>query len=299
MNTPLPEMDMVRVLTGSFRELHGAITKRRIADGTAALVMLVEHDHRRLIIANSGDERAVLSRGGKAVQLTTDHKPEEPSEKVRVYDCGGFVNEQKRVDGILSLSRALGDNDLQPHVTYEPEVYTVELADDDSFVILACDGLWDVITNEHAVRVASRYANPAEAAAALRDYAHMLGSTDNISVIVYRLDLPDSERGSSSGVALTSKEEAHGSHKDSKRHTKRLSDVQQTLGEGSGTTPNKTASKRQTKLYPPGTPSSSSGTTTVADSESPKKSTSSAHGRKGSSAQPKASPREKGRDDND
>ncbi len=56
------------------------------------------------------------------VQITTDHKPEEPSERVRVYDSGGFVNEQKRVDGILSLSRALGDNDLQPHVTYEPEV---------------------------------------------------------------------------------------------------------------------------------------------------------------------------------
>jgi len=113
---------------------------------------------------------------------------------VRVYDCGGFVNEQKRVDGILSLSRALGDNDLQPHVTYEPEVFTVDLRDDDQFVILACDGLWDVVTNEQAVEIAGRYRSPSQAAAALRDYAHMLGTTDNISVIVYRLDVPIEER---------------------------------------------------------------------------------------------------------
>jgi len=86
---------------------------------------------------------------------------------------------------------------LQPHVTYEPEVFTVDLKPEDQFVILACDGLWDVVTNEQAVEIASRYRSPSQAAAALRDYAHMLGTTDNVSVIVYRLDAPMDERKAS------------------------------------------------------------------------------------------------------
>lgn len=40
--------------------------------------------------------------------ITTDHKPDEPIEKLRIYHMGGFINEQKRVDGILTLSRSLG-----------------------------------------------------------------------------------------------------------------------------------------------------------------------------------------------
>jgi len=95
---------------------------------------------------------------------------------------------KKRVDGILALSRALGDNDLQPHVTYQPDVYYVDLLPDDKLLILACDGLWDVVSNEEAVAIALSYKTPAQAATALRDYAHGLGSGDNISVVVYKFD---------------------------------------------------------------------------------------------------------------
>jgi len=180
------------------------------------------------------------------------------------------VNEQKRVDGILSLSRALGDNDLQPHVTYEPEVYTVELDKDDAFVILACDGLWDVVTSEQAVAIAAPYASPAEAATALRDHAHMLGSTDNISIIVYRLDQDPGTASSSSstGIALTDQSKGKGKDKDKeKRHSKRGSDLE-------AGTPSKSPSKRPTKLLPP-------------DDSSPKK-----HFRKGSggATTPKGNP---------
>jgi len=149
---------------------------------------LVEFDCKRLIIANAGDQRAVLSRASCTVQITTDHKPDEPGEKFRIYNAGGFVNEQKRVNGILALSRSLGDADLQPYVTFEPEVFFVELKEDDRFLILACDGLWDVMSNTKAVEIVDKYRDPVRAAAALRDYAFLLGSTDNISVIVYRLD---------------------------------------------------------------------------------------------------------------
>jgi len=77
---------------------------------------------------------------------------------------------------------------LQPHVTYVPEVFFVELVPEDRYLIIACDGLWDVLTNDQAFAIVSQYSDAARASAALRDYAHCLGSTDNISVIVYIFD---------------------------------------------------------------------------------------------------------------
>jgi len=157
-------------------------------------VVLVESDRKRLIVANAGDQRAVIAKGDIAVAITTDHKPDEPGEKFRIYDEGGYVNEQKRVNGILALSRSLGDSYLQPFVTYFPEVNFVDLSTGEyRFLILACDGLWDVVSNEKAVAIVDKYPEPIKAAAALRDYAHLLGSTDNISVIVFRLDFDRKE----------------------------------------------------------------------------------------------------------
>jgi serine/threonine protein phosphatase PrpC len=73
-------------------------------------------------------------------------------------------------------------------VTYVPEVNSVDLLPEDKFLIVGCDGLWDVVSNEQAVQIVNKYVKPVDAATALRDYAHHLGSTDNISVIVYRFD---------------------------------------------------------------------------------------------------------------
>jgi len=185
----LTEQDFIQVFTKTFQDVHNSIAEHKFDDGTAALVILVESDRKRLIVANAGDQRAVVAKGDIAVAITTDHKPDEPGERLRIYDEGGFVNEQKRVNGILALSRSLGDSDLQPYVTYVPEVNFVDLSSGDyRFLIIACDGLWDVVSNQKAVELVDKYPEPVRSAAALRDYAHLLGSTDNISVIVFRLD---------------------------------------------------------------------------------------------------------------
>jgi len=162
--------------------------KKQLHDGTTAIVVLLELDNHRVIVANSGDQRTVLARGDKVIQITRDHKPQDPAEKMRIYNAGGHVTEQKRVNGILAVARSLGDAELHPAVTHLPDVFEVELKSDDRFIIVACDGLWDVISNEKAVSIVDLYRCPVQAAVALRDYAHGLGSTDNISVIVYRLD---------------------------------------------------------------------------------------------------------------
>ena len=114
---------------------------------------------RSLTVANLGDSRAVLCRAGVALPLSRDHKPKSAVERQRILQAGGFIVDG-RVNGDLSLSRALGDfrhksvaklpPSKQP-VSAEPEVRcTVRLKTDD-FVLLACDGVWDVISNNDCV----------------------------------------------------------------------------------------------------------------------------------------------------
>jgi len=112
-----------------------------------------------LIVANAGDSRCVLSRAGQAIALTQDHKPMDPEEFARITKAGGFVADG-RVNGSLNLSRALGDleykqsKELPPEeqmVTAAPEIRREKLQSSDEFIILACDGIWDVLTNQEAV----------------------------------------------------------------------------------------------------------------------------------------------------
>ena len=122
---------------------------------TANVVMMVGN---KLFCANAGDSRAVLCRNGVAFPLSEDHKPNDEAEKDRVTKAGGFVL-NGRVNGVLSLSRALGDfgfklagiPDEQQMVTANPEIRETQLQQDDEFVIQACDGIWDCMTNEQAV----------------------------------------------------------------------------------------------------------------------------------------------------
>lgn len=140
-----------------------------------------------LVIGNCGDQRAVMCRKGQAFALTKDHKPENTAEMARIALSGGFVAESRRVNGLLALSRAIGDIGVQPNVTFEPDIMVIEFTEQDEFVILACDGVWDVLSNEQAVFLAQAETSPSRAANRIREYAYSLGSTDNISVIVYQL----------------------------------------------------------------------------------------------------------------
>ena len=113
----------------------------------------------QLIVANAGDSRCVLCRSGEASALSRDHKPTDPDEHARIAAAGGFVTEG-RVNGSLNLSRALGDMEYKQRrdlpaeaqaVTALPEILATEIHDCDEFIILACDGIWDVMTNQEAV----------------------------------------------------------------------------------------------------------------------------------------------------
>lgn len=123
--------------------------------GSTAVGVLVSPEH--LYFINCGDSRAVLSRVGQVRFSTQDHKPCNPREKERIQNAGGSVMIQ-RVNGSLAVSRALGDYDYkcvdgkgptEQLVSPEPEVFEIpRISDEDEFVVLACDGIWDVMSNE-------------------------------------------------------------------------------------------------------------------------------------------------------
>ena len=110
---------------------------------------------RHLYTAHVGDARAVLCRGGLATRLTnqSDHKATCVEERARVHKYGGTIVHD-RVNGMLAIARAFGDYQLKSPflpkdvVSDEPDITVVELAEEDLFVVLACDGLWDVVNDQ-------------------------------------------------------------------------------------------------------------------------------------------------------
>lgn len=111
--------------------------------GSTAVVVIVHQDddgERTLVSANVGDSRAILSRDGKAVDLTTDHKPCDEREKARIRSMGADIQwdpygQLYRVND-LSLSRAIGDRFAKPVVSSEAEIDCLPLVDgkDEFFV---------------------------------------------------------------------------------------------------------------------------------------------------------------------
>jgi len=151
--------------------------------GTTAVVAYCRGN--QLWVANAGDSRAVLCKNGTAVRVTTDHKPTLESERNRILQLKGYVI-FGRVNGVLAVSRALGDFYFHPHVTCEPEVFgPFDVYDGDyQFLILACDGLWDVVDDSKAIQIVLDSKTPEEGAQRLVTTALQSLSGDNISVIV-------------------------------------------------------------------------------------------------------------------
>eukprot|EP00521_Asterionellopsis_glacialis_P009221 CAMPEP_0195288292 /NCGR_PEP_ID=MMETSP0707-20130614/5015_1 /TAXON_ID=33640 /ORGANISM="Asterionellopsis glacialis, Strain CCMP134" /LENGTH=489 /DNA_ID=CAMNT_0040348143 /DNA_START=292 /DNA_END=1761 /DNA_ORIENTATION=+ len=121
---------------------------------------------RTILAANVGDSRAVLSRAGAAMDLTRDHKPNDPFEKARVEGLGGKViwcglvdsngkpvenGGVYRINGNLALSRAIGDRSERPLVSAEPEFTHSVIDESDEFIVLGSDGLWDVMSSQEVV----------------------------------------------------------------------------------------------------------------------------------------------------
>jgi protein phosphatase 1G len=116
-----------------------------------------------LFTANCGDSRAVVGRGNTPVPLSFDHKPASDTERNRIVNAGGFITEAQghfRINGNLNLSRSLGDlkykqnpncSPAEQMITAYPDITVHQIDPADDFMIIGCDGIWDVLSNEEAV----------------------------------------------------------------------------------------------------------------------------------------------------
>ncbi|CAK9135200.1 unnamed protein product [Ilex paraguariensis] len=204
----MDEVAMTTCVCGSMGNQCGCHTWDMALTGSTALVAVVTAE--QIVVANCGDSRAVLSRAGRPIPLSFDQKPDRADEEARIKASGGHVIffDGARVEGILAMSRAIGDRYLKPIVTAEPEITFTKRVPEDDCLILASDGMWDVLSSELACDIASEclqegssdaasstesgagdlYPSRSQSAAALLTRLALGRKTfDNVSVIVVDL----------------------------------------------------------------------------------------------------------------
>ncbi|GAV88054.1 PP2C domain-containing protein [Cephalotus follicularis] len=185
--------------SSGFRRTDNEVLAPDLVGSTAVVVVL---SGCQIITSNCGDSRAVLCRGAQTIPLTVDQKPDRQDELLRIEGEGGKVINWNgaRVFGVLAMSRAIGDRYLRPWIIPVPEISFATRSDEDECLILASDGLWDVMTNEEVGEVARRVLrrrrrsmmadeiSPAQVVADnLTDIAYGRTSSDNISIVVVDL----------------------------------------------------------------------------------------------------------------
>eukprot|EP00514_Thraustochytrium_sp_LLF1b_P006831 CAMPEP_0184537958 /NCGR_PEP_ID=MMETSP0198_2-20121128/17342_1 /TAXON_ID=1112570 /ORGANISM="Thraustochytrium sp., Strain LLF1b" /LENGTH=268 /DNA_ID=CAMNT_0026931385 /DNA_START=617 /DNA_END=1423 /DNA_ORIENTATION=+ len=158
---------------------------RNLDDGTTALVALANQG--TVTVANTGDSRAVMIKSnGHFEALSNDHKPNREDERLRIEALDGNVIHWGvwRVQGVLAVSRAIGDRVLKNFVIPDPEVRTWECNPEDMYLVLATDGLWDVMDNIKVGKLCAGCRNAQEAAEILTQEAFAQGTMDNVTVLV-------------------------------------------------------------------------------------------------------------------
>eukprot|EP01128_Nolandella_sp_AFSM9_P008799 TRINITY_DN5473_c0_g1_i1.p1 TRINITY_DN5473_c0_g1~~TRINITY_DN5473_c0_g1_i1.p1 ORF type:complete len:890 (+),score=90.35 TRINITY_DN5473_c0_g1_i1:31-2670(+) len=173
-------------LEHTYKALAHGVFDAGITSGATAVLAYIRSDV--LWLAHCGDARALLIEDWKCKFATTDHKALSREERLRIQRLGGFLTENGRVCGNIAVARSIGDKAFQPFVSHAPDITKIPL-EKSQYLILACDGVWDVISNEEAIRIMQHYSSNIELpksqlAPLLRDCAYMLGSSDNISSMV-------------------------------------------------------------------------------------------------------------------
>lgn len=160
--------------------------------GTTACVVLVHP--KSIVTGNIGDSRAILGGGPRVYELSKDHKPSDASEQDRIVRSGGFITPPHYTDGVhrvmgrLSLSRAIGDWQMRPWVSGVPEVTLHPRTRLDKFVLLATDGVWDVMTSQEVAGMIQRDLatgkHPKSALHHVLSECRKRGSGDNITLLL-------------------------------------------------------------------------------------------------------------------
>ncbi|KXN88252.1 hypothetical protein AN958_07711 [Leucoagaricus sp. SymC.cos] len=151
------ETALRKAFLGVDEDLQADPTHTKDPSGCTAVAALVTED--KIHVANAGDSRSVIGIKGEAKPLSFDHKPTNESERTRICDAGGYI-EYGRVNGNLALSRALGDFEFKKNwslgpeaqiITANPDVTCHDITEEDEFLVLACDGIWDCLSSQQVI----------------------------------------------------------------------------------------------------------------------------------------------------
>ncbi|BAH92731.1 Os04g0500900 [Oryza sativa Japonica Group] len=199
-----------------------------LAEGCTACVVLIRNT--QIVVGNAGDARCVISRNGQAIALSNDHKPNFPEETQRIVAAGGSVSFSRgshRVNNGIAVSRAIGiaymfvggdlsyknNKKLRPEqqlLTCSPEIRADQLTDDTEFLVIACDGVWDVLANQAVVDFVRLHLNNGVELSVICESLLQEAitrdppSTDNMSVILVRFLHPEGNRGARAATSSTS-----------------------------------------------------------------------------------------------
>ncbi|CAL1537712.1 unnamed protein product [Lymnaea stagnalis] len=183
--------------------------RENLRSGTTGISVLIRGSD--LYLGWLGDSQAVLVCAGRPAQIMEPHKPEREDEKRRIEDLGGsvlFIGVW-RVNGNISVSRAIGDATHKPFISSDADVKSIKLTGEEQFLVIACDGLWDVLTPAQVTQIVYDHVHSSpdgldDVASLLVKAARDSGSSDNISVIVvfFQTSLTDPESVTDSSCLL-------------------------------------------------------------------------------------------------
>ncbi|CAO3651275.1 unnamed protein product [Cunninghamella echinulata] len=158
--------------------------KRQVSSGASAAVCYFSG--KKLYVANVGDVLVILSKNnGQAYEITQKHIPLNPGESARIRAAGGFVSNSGLLNDELTLSRSFGYFHLVPVINANPYISVMDITENDEFLIMASQGLWECMSYQTAVDIARTEKDDSMLAAQkLRDFAISYGADDNIMVMV-------------------------------------------------------------------------------------------------------------------
>ncbi|BFZ04780.1 hypothetical protein BsWGS_07819 [Bradybaena similaris] len=184
-----PEVAMTQAYKTTDIKFLEKAKREGLRSGTTGVSVLIRETE--MVVGWLGDSQALLVCSGQPVQIMNPHKPEREDERRRIEDLGGCVLFLGvwRVNGNISVSRAIGDAPFKPFVSSDADVTRIPFTGEEEYLILACDGLWDVLTPSEVTNIVYKYSKTSptgnhNVAAELVNAARDSDSSDNISVVV-------------------------------------------------------------------------------------------------------------------
>ena len=186
---------MKNIIKNSFEKIDKEINNQNFKNetGSTGTVLLLYKDKnsktgKSLMCANVGDSKAYLINKKEIKIITKDHKCCDANEVKRIRDTGGIVF-RERVFGTLMLTRSFGDKEMKKYgVLSTPDIFCHNIDENDLFVIIASDGVWDVVEEDEIFKLSQDKISSNDFSKKIIELAKERDTHDNISCIVVKLN---------------------------------------------------------------------------------------------------------------